>query len=540
MAAGDGKYPIKSIWVTDNPATLRQKLTFGDSDPAEATVFSSWYLGNGELIAEAGSYNITGSEATLSVQRASTPNFIKGNWEKQPPSESFTPDFSHPLLQAIGAAVVWNGASPRLRYAGADRALVNSPAAFDGPAVRNSGRAAQTLGVSMTDANSPDIDLGNLPASLTEASFLVIAQSVAVGGFIFASRTSAANTGFDLVNGIAGVPGNVAFRVQSSTGASESNTVTGQNNGLSHNYFATWKAGDFAKLYADNPRLGGNGPTSASGVVTSSQSLKIGNRGGNRFTGFVGLVIFGTKQNISAGLELLENPWQVFKKHNKPFYYTSATTSQTLLADPGTYNITGFAADLAPTRTLSADPGAYNLTGSAATLQRTTPFLASPGAYSLVGNAATLARSSSLSADSGQYDLTGAAATLSRAVPLSADAGNYQLDGKAASLTQAKQLSANSGSYQVDGQAATFIRTYNLLAVAGAFNVTGSAASFLLNRTLSSDSGAYSINGVAASLFRTSLFPDPSDVRAGVVYGPGGIYVGTLITGGKVLYIFDD
>jgi hypothetical protein len=243
--------------------------------------------------------------------------------------------------------------------------------------------------------------------------------------------------------------------------------------------------------------------------------------------------------SIPEAAAIQENPWQIFKPGIRRSYFLPLAPS-TLSADPGAYNITGLAATLATTRELSANSGSYSITGSAATLEKTIPFVASPGAYSLVGSAATLARSSFLSADSGQYDLTGAAATLFRSIPLSADAGSYQIDGKAASLTQAKQLSANSGSYQVDGQAATFIRTYNLLAVAGAFNLTGSDASLLTERPLSANAGAYSINGVAASLFRTSLFPDPGDVREGVVYGPGGIYVGTLKVGGKILFIFDD
>jgi hypothetical protein len=37
------------------------------------------------------------------------------------------------------------------------------------------------------------------------------------------------------------------------------------------------------------------------------------------------------------------------------------------------------------------------------------------------------------------------------------------------------------------------------------------------------------LDGVAKHI---SLYPDPSDVREGVQYGPGGIYTGTLTPGG--------
>jgi hypothetical protein len=36
---------------------------------------------------------------------------------------------------------------------------------------------------------------------------------------------------------------------------------------------------------------------------------------------------------------------------------------------------------------------------------------------------------------------------------------------------------------------------------------------------------------IVGSAARSTLYPDPSDVREGVHYGPGGIYVGTLTVG---------
>lgn len=218
------------------------------------------------------------------------------------------------------------------------------------------------------------------------------------------------------------------------------------------------------------------------------------------------------------------------------------TTPLALDAASGSYLLTGSAATLVRARHLDAASGSYALTGSPADLAKTIVLVldAASGAYSLVGSAAALTRSSFLSADSGQYDLTGVAAALFRSIPLVTDAGSYNIFGQNASLTQAKQVSADSGSYVVDGKSATFTLAGSLLAAAGAFNLTGSAASFFTTRALSANAGAYSLNGIPANLFRTSLYPDPADVREGVVYGPGGIYVGTLKVGGKILFIFDD
>ena len=240
--------------------------------------------------------------------------------------------------------------------------------------------------------------------------------------------------------------------------------------------------------------------------------------------------------------------------------------SRSLDAASGSYALTGAAADLVKTSPLFIDAasGSYALTGSAATLVRAS-FLdaasgsyaltgapadlaetiikaldAASGTYSLVGNVAGLARASFLSADSGAYNLTGVAAALFRSISLSTDAGSYSISGQNASLTQAKQVSADPGSYVIDGKDAAFVRVGSLFAAAGAFNLTGSDASLFTTRSLSANAGAYSLTGFPATLFKTSLYPDPGDVREGVVYGPGGIYVGTLKVGGKILFIFDD
>lgn len=217
------------------------------------------------------------------------------------------------------------------------------------------------------------------------------------------------------------------------------------------------------------------------------------------------------------------------------------TAPLALDAASGSYLLTGSAATLVRARHLDAASGSYVLTGSPADLAKTIILVldAASGAYSLVGNVAALARSSFLSANSGVYNLTGVATALFRSIPLVTDAGSYSVSGQNASLTQARQISADPGSYVVDGKSASFALAGSLLA-AGAFNLTGSAASLFTTRSLSANAGSYALTGFPATLTRASLYPDPADVREGVVYGPGGIYAGTLKVGGKILFIFDD
>ncbi len=64
-----------------------------------------------------------------------------------------------------------------------------------------------------------------------------------------------------------------------------------------------------------------------------------------------------------------------------------------------------------------------------------------------------------------------------------------------------------------------------MLAGPGAI-IVGSAAQTITHVT----SGVLVAAGavVTGEAARVSLYPAPSDVRAGVQYGPGGIYVGTL------------
>ena len=89
-------------------------------------------------------------------------------------------------------------------------------------------------------------------------------------------------------------------------------------------------------------------------------------------------------------------------------------------------------------------------------------------------------------------------------------------------------MSADAGIYSLSGQAATleFERLFN--AQAGAYSVTGQDAEFARTAVMPADAGAYAINGQSATLSIIRQYPLPEDVRDGVQYGPGGIYVGTM------------
>ena len=106
---------------------------------------------------------------------------------------------------------------------------------------------------------------------------------------------------------------------------------------------------------------------------------------------------------------------------------------------------------------LVADAGSYVLTGTAASLERGRVVVATAGSYVLTGTAATLTLSASktIVADSGSYLLTGTAASLREARKAVAASGSYTLTGTAASLIIANTIQASAGSYVLTGTAAT-------------------------------------------------------------------------------------
>lgn len=231
-------------------------------------------------------------------------------------------------------------------------------------------------------------------------------------------------------------------------------------------------------------------------------------------------------------------------------------------AQPDTFTLTGADATLSYSRRLSLDAAStsFTLTGADAELTYVPAATAieldaQPGAFTFTGQAATLAYGHSLNAASSAFTLTGQAATLTRTRVFNAEAGAFALTGQAATLTYGAAdavLNAEAGTFTLTGQSATLSRTYALHASAGAFTdalwadpgyidpdyAGGTDAVLAYGRQLNTAAGAFTFSGKAATLSKGALLPDPADVKAGVTYGPGGTYVGTLVaTGGGMVWL---
>ncbi len=250
-------------------------------------------------------------------------------------------------------------------------------------------------------------------------------------------------------------------------------------------------------------------------------------------------------------------------------------------AEAGTFSYTGQDADLEVARSLNAEAGSFSYLGQDATLNRTYVFDAEDGTFTYLGQDAELlyVQARTIDAEAGTFTYTGQDATLNRTYSFNAEAGTFTYTGQDAELTYssaAKEINAEAGSFTITGQPATFeaaaafdagifvitgqdatfLRTYSFNAEAAAFGEanpyvepgyvdpyysTNLTASFLLGRVFGAQAGSFTYTGQNATLQTGTLFPPESDVRLGVIYGPGGIYVGTYVPATKQpLYIFDD
>lgn len=122
--------------------------------------------------------------------------------------------------------------------------------------------------------------------------------------------------------------------------------------------------------------------------------------------------------------------------------YIPAAGGYTLAVDPGSYALTGTAANLEQGYELAAAVGSYALTGTAASLKQGYEVAGAVGSYVINGTDATLTYtpvSETLSADAGSYSLTGTAASLEQGYRLTCAPGSYSLAGTDATLTSSSE-----------------------------------------------------------------------------------------------------
>ena len=166
--------------------------------------------------------------------------------------------------------------------------------------------------------------------------------------------------------------------------------------------------------------------------------------------------------------------------NNRSSIGTARRESTATVLNPGTFTLSE--AELWISQTVAVRPA------DAATL------LANTGSYALTGNAADTFIGHRVEAEEGSYTLSGQAAGTLVGHHIAADVGSYTLTGNAAEFTQGSVISAEAGSYALTGNAATLTRAYHLLAESGSYTLTGQDASTRTNR-LAVLSGSYALTG---------------------------------------------
>lgn len=104
-------------------------------------------------------------------------------------------------------------------------------------------------------------------------------------------------------------------------------------------------------------------------------------------------------------------------------------------------------ADLIPGKTASLTPGSFALTGQAADLQISGDLAAETASFSLAGQASDLDYSRIFQASAGSFALTGQAATLAKTYKLQAETGAFVHSGQAANLNITRHLEASPGAF---------------------------------------------------------------------------------------------
>jgi Concanavalin A-like lectin/glucanases superfamily len=176
-----------------------------------------------------------------------------------------------------------------------------------------------------------------------------------------------------------------------------------------------------------------------------------------------------------------------------------------LVADSGTYVITGQSATTVRTLLEAAGVGSYALTGQAATTLAGELTGAVAGVYVIDGMPLITQGQFFINAVAGVYTLAGSDINSFKGTVFGgANAGIYAITGfdLTTVVTAAAQLSADPGVYALTGQAAATLVAHLMNAAPGSYALTGMAITEVRGLLEQAGSGVYLIAGVDAIIFK--------------------------------------
>jgi hypothetical protein len=199
---------------------------------------------------------------------------------------------------------------------------------------------------------------------------------------------------------------------------------------------------------------------------------------------------------LSSGEDVLASPtWTI----------TAGAAGYTLVADVGTYTLTGQSARLLRGRTVTGAVGTYALTGQAARLLAGKKVTAALGTYSVSGQAAALRATRRVIAAQGSYALNGQPVTLRASRSVLAALGSYSLNGQPVTLSLVRKVAAALGSFVLTGQSVGLIRGRIVRADVGSFSLNGQPVSLRHGSRLIAALGSYALNGQDVSFTQAKI-----------------------------------
>jgi len=144
-----------------------------------------------------------------------------------------------------------------------------------------------------------------------------------------------------------------------------------------------------------------------------------------------------------------------------------------IIANSGTYAITGRPINIYRGTSLSANSGSYAVTGNLAIIFRGLTLNVNNGSYTLNGQSISIYRGTSILANNGSYSLTGNSINISRGFNITVNNGSYILNGYPINVSRSILITANNGSYLLSGQAAIVARNVLFQPQKGIYSLTG-------------------------------------------------------------------
>jgi hypothetical protein len=180
---------------------------------------------------------------------------------------------------------------------------------------------------------------------------------------------------------------------------------------------------------------------------------------------------------------------------------TLTKTGRRLVADAGTYSLSGSDMTMKVGRRLTADPGVYIQTRATAQLKFGHYLAAGAGSYVINPSAASIAYivGRYIHAERGSYALAGSDVRLLVGRKMPMGGGSYALTGTDLSWVYRRVIKAAPGTYALTGTPMVFLIGYRLAATSGTYALVGADLN-LVNRRLTADSGSYGVAGSAAGL----------------------------------------